>query len=531
MATQPRYRSKEAVAKAAAVAKAKEIPEDGAAMDEQEMRAIFDKIDLDHGGTLDLGELECAARELGVSCSKNSLKKVFKMIDLDGSGEIDFEEFKIFFGKVTSPDTIKDILAASSARFLDYRFRVEKDPGFAKAFPMPPTVKNIQKYEGAHNGNVESVKWLDNFQFVSASSEGLALVWDASAVGGRPQPVIKSQLECRNLYSMDANARNGHKILVGNGGQEDNCLLWDLAESRRLMSYQGHASAVYCCNLTQHGVVSGAKDGMICLNDLEREAPVLTWSFHDGVVHSVKMSPDGRKVVSSSRDGQVLFVDTRTGNQVGHIEDAAAGYSVNAAIWIGMEEVATAGDDYCVKRWDSRMTSNPPLDSYMGHTSGVRSLVLSDDEQFFVSGADNGAIRMWIVDANKSRDKLGMPHKEASVEAIRDRLGALAQQREEELELFHQGEGDPAKVKAITEEMERLEGDAKGLAEADSKAGSTAIQCVQASLDLKGPSMNCCALDFKAGEGTTVHVVGGSYDESAYQFSVDTNDVTRSLWD
>jgi len=66
-------------------------------MDPEELKKVFQRIDLDSSGTLELEELETAARELGVRCSKNSLKKVFKLIDIDQSGSIDFQEFSIFF--------------------------------------------------------------------------------------------------------------------------------------------------------------------------------------------------------------------------------------------------------------------------------------------------------------------------------------------------------------------------------------------------------------------------------------------------
>ena len=60
---------------------------------------------------------------------------------------------------------------------------------------------------------------------------------------------------------------------------------------------------------------------------------------------------------------------------VSKIQDAAAGYTVCDALWCGDggNDLLSAGDDYCIKMWDSRKSGAGPLASYMGHTSCVRS--------------------------------------------------------------------------------------------------------------------------------------------------------------
>jgi len=68
-----------------------------------QLRQVFKQIDADHGGTLDVEELQAAleaddtlAGFLGVT--KKHVEKVFDRIDQDGGGEITWEEFKVFFG-------------------------------------------------------------------------------------------------------------------------------------------------------------------------------------------------------------------------------------------------------------------------------------------------------------------------------------------------------------------------------------------------------------------------------------------------
>ncbi|CAE7496045.1 CML25 [Symbiodinium sp. CCMP2592] len=137
-------------------------------MDPEELKQVFQKIDLDGSGTVEMEE------KLGIRCSKNSLKKVFKLIDTDGSGAIDFEEFSIFFARVSNPENIKEVLSEASAAFLDYRNSVEQDPSFAKHFPMPPSMNSVVKYSRHFNSTVESVRWVGDGTYLGATGEGKA---------------------------------------------------------------------------------------------------------------------------------------------------------------------------------------------------------------------------------------------------------------------------------------------------------------------------------------------------------------------
>eukprot|EP00438_Fugacium_kawagutii_P002145 Skav218495 [mRNA] locus=scaffold538:1368413:1375319:- [translate_table: standard] len=190
---------------------------DDTPMDPEELKQVFRRIDLDNSGTLELEELETAARELGVRCSKNSLKKVFKLIDLDESGSIDFEEFSIFFAKVSNPERIKEVLSAASAAFLDYRNSVETDPCFAKHFPIPRPVNAAFRYNKHFNATVESVKWVAEGIFLAATGEGKLLSCDTS--GGVDEPLKQCNVG-ESVYCMDAHA-GGRGVLVGYGKKTD----------------------------------------------------------------------------------------------------------------------------------------------------------------------------------------------------------------------------------------------------------------------------------------------------------------------
>ncbi len=62
-------------------------------MDEQSLRAEFDKFDKDTTGALDFEEFGLLLRSLGLELRPQQRRNGFDKIDSDGSGQIGFEEF------------------------------------------------------------------------------------------------------------------------------------------------------------------------------------------------------------------------------------------------------------------------------------------------------------------------------------------------------------------------------------------------------------------------------------------------------
>ena len=60
---------------------------------EDKLREIFDKIDLDHGGTIDKNELQVALTGAGKILTSEEVDAMMNATDSDASGAIDFEEF------------------------------------------------------------------------------------------------------------------------------------------------------------------------------------------------------------------------------------------------------------------------------------------------------------------------------------------------------------------------------------------------------------------------------------------------------
>lgn len=107
---------------------------------------------------------------------------------------------------------------------------------------------------------------------------------------------------------------------------------------------------------------------------------------HRSVVQSVDINQDCATVLTGSSDGSCRIFDMRARvkeKQLGTVHNAVSDGTVYQVRWCGEFEFLSAGDDYCIKRWDLRKISsnfgsakftNALLTNYFGHTSDIRGL-------------------------------------------------------------------------------------------------------------------------------------------------------------
>lgn len=137
--------------------------------------------------------------------------------------------------------------------------------------------------------------------------------------------------------------------------------LWDAHTGKQLRIFLGHTDTVYAIAFSPDGrwLVSGSRDGTVRLWDVLSGRELYQFQGHHYAIFDVAFSPDGRYMASCGGSGH-------SANQFGEL-----------ILW----EVA----------------SGQPLEPLMGHQGPIFSVAFRPDGQTLVSGGADQTVRHWSI--------------------------------------------------------------------------------------------------------------------------------------
>jgi len=172
------------------------------------------------------------------------------------------------------------------------------------------------------------------------------------------------------------------------------------------LTLKGHLSAVTCVAISPDGrrVVSGSRDKTLKVWDVATGKCLATLKGHSNSVCSVAISPDGRRVASGSYDETVKVWDVATGECVatltGHWKQVLC-----VAVFPDGRRVVSCDANYMsvvVKVWD--VATGKCLMTLKGHSNLVDCVAVFPDGRRVVSGGPGGSsgeLKVWDVETGK----------------------------------------------------------------------------------------------------------------------------------
>jgi WD40 repeat protein len=180
---------------------------------------------------------------------------------------------------------------------------------------------------------------------------------------------------------------------------DDSLRLWEIASGQEIMTFEGHYEQVPAVCFSPDGryALSGSWDMTVRLWDVDGVHSgrcLRTLHGHNGNVEAVCFSPDGRHGLSSSQDGSMRLWNLQTGECVRVIKGDAGGV---VCITSDGRYALTSGAT--VRLW--RLLDGQCLKTLEGYTKGcdgVRSVSLSFDDRYAISGGYDNTARLWEFD-------------------------------------------------------------------------------------------------------------------------------------
>ncbi|KAI0342503.1 WD40 repeat-like protein [Trametopsis cervina] len=175
--------------------------------------------------------------------------------------------------------------------------------------------------------------------------------------------------------------------------------LWDAATGERIGEpLAGHSDRVRAITFSPNGrrLVSGSKDCTIKIWSTATGHPVgQPLQGHTGGVCSVSCSRDGKSIVSGSHDNTVRIWEAGTHRLI-HTLEGHTDTVWSVAFSPDGRTVASSSKDQTIRLWDLAMSS-PSAITLTGHEGWVNSVAFSPDGKTVASASADRTIRLWDV--------------------------------------------------------------------------------------------------------------------------------------
>ncbi|WP_437621634.1 nSTAND1 domain-containing NTPase [Sorangium sp. So ce1151] len=167
--------------------------------------------------------------------------------------------------------------------------------------------------------------------------------------------------------------------------------------SRVARSVLGHPEGLLCASYSPDGrrIVTASRDGTAWVWNADGTGQPIVLRGHEDVVRSAAFSPDGRRIVTASWDGTARVWNADGTGQPIVLRGHEAGVG-SATFSPDGRRIATASGDKTVRVWNADGTGRPLI--LRGHDAALYSAAFSPDGRRIVTASDDRTARVWDAD-------------------------------------------------------------------------------------------------------------------------------------
>jgi transducin (beta)-like 1 len=266
------------------------------------------------------------------------------------------------------------------------------------------TPSSTSSLSSGESRDVTTLDWSPDGQVLATGCyDGKARLW---SVDGELLAVLSQHTG--PVFQLQWSADGAHLVSVG---LDPSVAVWDVAGRTLRRAFRDHTAPALDVDWRDNRTFATCStDKQIHIYSLDRDGsgPILTLSGHTDEVNSIKWSPSGNMLVSSSDDMTARV--WRVAADLSHAEQifclAEHTMEIYTAKWCKTSPetganlwIATASFDGTVKIWDSQTGTCHHTLSH--HTQPVYAIAFSPCGRFLASGSLDAVICLWSVSEGK----------------------------------------------------------------------------------------------------------------------------------
>ena len=184
------------------------------------------------------------------------------------------------------------------------------------------------------------------------------------------------------------------------GSRDGSIRRWDRVKNEVLLRWLPHATRCTVIRVSADGRrVLSFGGGMVVESDIDTGQSTVAWERHSQGVEAVAVLPDGRHVLSASFDTTLRLWDLTSGEALAVIEGANRGAYALALTPDG-SRAAVGCKDGVVREFS--VPDGDLIRELRGHLGYVRSVAYTPDGRLLLSSADDGRIRVWSTASDEA---------------------------------------------------------------------------------------------------------------------------------
>lgn len=184
--------------------------------------------------------------------------------------------------------------------------------------------------------------------------------------------------------------------LAASAGRDGQVIVWDVKTGKSHRTFSGKVPGCVAFSpdgkLLAAGYQGPGTDFSVCLFGPATGKEVGAWTGHTGAVTAVRFLPDGKSLVSASRDGTLRLWEVPSGKEIRQMKHGGIVNDV-AVSPDGTRALSAGFDDRSVRLWD--LETGKELFRFEGHQTRVLGVAFSPDGKRAVSCDANCMVRVW----------------------------------------------------------------------------------------------------------------------------------------